>query len=176
MDLDLGADVDAAGRLVEDEHARLRASHLARTTFCWLPPDSAPTSWSTPVIWTLNWSVYSRATASLRGGVDEEPREQPRQDRQGHVLRDRDVQDEAFLVAVLGQVRDAGVHRGGWAREADGLPSSRIVAGVALVDAEQDASELGPPGTDEPGEPEDLAGRTSKLMSLKTPVRVRPST
>ena len=23
------------------------ASHLARTTFCWFPPDSAPTNWST---------------------------------------------------------------------------------------------------------------------------------
>ena len=33
------------------------ASHLASTTFCWLPPDSAPTSWSTPVIRTLNCSV-----------------------------------------------------------------------------------------------------------------------
>ena len=39
------------------------ASHLASTTFCWLPPDSAPTSWSTPVIRTSNCSVYSRATA-----------------------------------------------------------------------------------------------------------------
>ena len=33
------------------------ASHLASTTFCWLPPDSAPTICSTLVIFTLNCSV-----------------------------------------------------------------------------------------------------------------------
>ena len=37
----LGADVDALGRLVEDDDlAAAVASHLAITTFCWLPPES----------------------------------------------------------------------------------------------------------------------------------------
>ena len=40
VDLLLGADVDAAGRLVEEQDARPVASHLPITTFCWLPPDS----------------------------------------------------------------------------------------------------------------------------------------
>ena len=41
VDLRLGADVDAARRLVEDEDAGTRAaSHFASTIFCWLPPDS----------------------------------------------------------------------------------------------------------------------------------------
>jgi len=41
--LDLRADVDPTRWLVEDQDPRLRGpATLARTTFCWLPPDSAP--------------------------------------------------------------------------------------------------------------------------------------
>ena len=44
VDLGARADVDAAGRLVEDQDARLRASaSWPITTFCWLPPESRPT-------------------------------------------------------------------------------------------------------------------------------------
>ena len=40
VDFALGADVDAARRLVEDQDlACRRISHLAMTTFCWLPPE-----------------------------------------------------------------------------------------------------------------------------------------
>ena len=62
-------------------------------------------------------------------------------------------------MAVLGQVGDARIHRGGRAREADGLAVQPDLARVALVDAEQDAGDLGPPGADEPGEADDLAVR-----------------
>ena len=41
VDLDLGADVDAAGGLVEDEDAWLACrATWPSTTFCWLPPES----------------------------------------------------------------------------------------------------------------------------------------
>ena len=44
VDLAARADVDAAGRLVEQQHAGSRASsQRARTTFCWLPPESVRT-------------------------------------------------------------------------------------------------------------------------------------
>ena len=44
VDLGLGADVDAARRLVEDEHAWAGcSSHLLSITFCWLPPESLAT-------------------------------------------------------------------------------------------------------------------------------------
>ncbi len=39
VDLRLRADVDAARRLVQQQHAGRVASHLPSTTFCWLPPD-----------------------------------------------------------------------------------------------------------------------------------------
>ena len=34
MDLRLGRDVDALGRLIEQQHGDPRASHFARMTFC----------------------------------------------------------------------------------------------------------------------------------------------
>jgi hypothetical protein len=42
--LGLGADVDAAGGLVEDQEPGFVFSHFASITFCWLPPESLPTS------------------------------------------------------------------------------------------------------------------------------------
>ena len=45
LHLGLGADVDAAGRLVEQQHLRVQASQRASSTFCWLPPDSSRTFW-----------------------------------------------------------------------------------------------------------------------------------
>ena len=51
-----------------------------------------------------------------------------------------------------------GVHRRGRAREVDRLAAEPDLAGVALVDPEQDPGDLGPAGPDEPGEPDDLAG------------------
>ena len=40
VDLGLAGDVDAAGRLLEREHARLAITAAAIATFCWLPPLS----------------------------------------------------------------------------------------------------------------------------------------
>ena len=39
----------------------LVASHLAITTFCWLPPESWPTSWSSAAARRSSRLVYSRA-------------------------------------------------------------------------------------------------------------------
>jgi hypothetical protein len=38
LDLGLGADIDAAGGLVEDEQRGWVISQRASSTFCWLPP------------------------------------------------------------------------------------------------------------------------------------------
>ena len=98
----------------------LVASHLASTTFCWLPPESAPTGWSTPVILTSELcgvlvgdrAFDRRALTSSRGNS------RGRIGRR-HVLGDREVEHQALLVAVLGQVGDAGIHRRRRAREGD---------------------------------------------------------
>ena len=43
VDFRLGADIDAAGRLVQDQHLGLVSSQRDSSTFCWLPPDRLPT-------------------------------------------------------------------------------------------------------------------------------------
>ena len=60
------------------------------------------------------------ASADVRSvdGADEQPREEPRQDRQRDVRGDREVEDQAVLVAVLGHVGDARPRIA-----ADGLPN-----------------------------------------------------
>ena len=134
------------------------ASHLASTTFCWLPPERAATIWSTPVIFTLNCSVYSSATARSA-----DARTRSRGKSRGRIGRvtfcgDREAQHEALLVPVLGQVGDPGVHRSRRAGEAHGRPPKPDLTGVALVDPEQDARNLGPAGPDQAREADDLAG------------------
>ena len=134
------------------------ASHLPSTTFCWLPPESACTDWSTPVVRIWSCIHVPAAESPFRRRPDEQPREQPRQDRQRDVGGDREVEDEAVLVAVLGDVGDAGRHRRGRRRERDRLAGQRDRRPrSAPVDPEQDARDLGPPGTDQARQTEDLA-------------------
>ena len=70
-----------------------------------------------------------------------------------------------------------GVHRRRRAGEADRLAAEADVAGVALVDAEEDAGHLGPPGADQARERRRSRrpGPRSE-MSRNSPTRVRPST
>ena len=107
VDFLLGADVDAARRLVEQEDTRLVASHLPMTIFCWLPPESVATTWSMPAHRTESRLTTSSANASSRAKArNGEPRH--RADRgQGDIVADRLCQMEAALLAVLGHERDA---------------------------------------------------------------------
>ncbi len=95
----------------------------------------------------------------LRRRVDEEPREEPRQDRQRHVLGDREVEHEALLVAVLGQVGDARVHRRRRAREArPRLPSSRTSPASRWSMPNSTRATSVRPAPTSPAKPDDLAG------------------
>src|SRR5262249_47719433 len=104
---------------------------------------------------------------SLGRAVYEQPRKQPRQDRQGYVRGNREVQHQAVLVAILRDVRDAGPERRRRAAEAHRSSSEPNVASIRLVDAEQDPSDLGPPGADEPGETDDLSGPDTEADVLE---------
>ena len=157
VDLDLGPDVDAAGRFVEDEQARLRRQPLGEDDLLLVAARQRADHLLDAGHLDVELVGVVARDLALPCRVHEEPREEPRQDRQGHVLGDREIEDEALLVAVLGQVGDAGVHRGRRAGEADRRPVQPDLAGVALVDAEQDPRDLRPAGADEPGQPDDLA-------------------
>ena len=72
VDLLLGADVEAARRMVEDQDPRACAfSHLASTTFCWLPPDRLRHSVSMPGVRMRSRSTQLRGQPPLRAGVDQ---------------------------------------------------------------------------------------------------------
>ena len=114
VDLRLGADVDAAGRLVEDQHARLDLEQRDSSTFCWLPPDRLPTvdqrarprgsrsAWNAASArrfapWRDRARRPARASRSITPTLMFSPH--------GH------VEEQAEPLAVLGQVGDAGVER-----------------------------------------------------------------
>ena len=133
MDLDLGADVDAAGRLVEDQDASAstRATWRARPS-AGCRPTARRRAGRRRSSGRRTARVNSRATASLGRPADEQAREQPRQDRQRDVLGDREVEHQALLVPVLGQVRDprassppTGSRTGPACRRARTTPASR---------------------------------------------------
>ena len=157
VDLDLGADVDAAGRLVEDQQARLRGQPFGEDDLLLVAARQRADHLLDAGHLDVELVGVVARDLALPRRVHEEPREEARQDRQRHVLGDREIEDEALLVAVLGQVGDARVHRGRWAGEADGPAVQPDLAAIALVDAEQDPGDLRPAGADEPGQPDDLA-------------------
>ena len=72
VDLLLGADVEAARRMVEDQDARACAfSHLASTTFCWLPPERLRQSVSMPGVRMRSRSTQSLASRRSAARVDQ---------------------------------------------------------------------------------------------------------
>src|ERR1700722_16267294 len=60
----------------------VRLSHLAMTTFCWLPPDRLPTIWLMPGVRTLNRLHIAWAKPSSR-----ERRRMPKRLKAGNVVR-----------------------------------------------------------------------------------------
>ncbi len=95
------------------------ASQRARTTFCWLPPDSLPTSWSSEGVRTRSRSTYSPAMRRSRPPLHEVEAAEATEDRQRGILQDAADEDQALALAVLG-------------READPLADG--VVGLAHVD------------------------------------------
>jgi hypothetical protein len=70
IDVALGADVDAARRLVEHDDTRPGCSTFASASFCWLPPDSEPArSVSEPVRMPNSPTARCSAPAPRRGAA-----------------------------------------------------------------------------------------------------------
>ena len=93
MDLDLGADVDAARRLVEDQDPRLGREPLGQDDLLLVAAgerlDLLVDAGRADVGLSVELPLGDRA---LGRGRDEEPREQAGQDRQRDVLGDREVE------------------------------------------------------------------------------------
>ena len=94
----------------------LVASHLAMTTFCWLPPES-----SADVLVERGGAQVEAARvlageAELLGEAQEAAARGAGERGQGDVLEDRQAADRALAAAVLGDVDDAVRDRVGGAR------------------------------------------------------------
>ena len=133
------------------------SSHLPSTTFCWLPPESWPTTCSGPRARMPSCLIEAAARCASAAEVDEDAAGDAAQRRHRDVLADGHRPDQALQAAVLGHVGDAEV--AGLARRGDGDRAAVELdrAGGRRGDAEDRQRELGAAGADEAGEAEDLA-------------------
>ncbi len=90
----------------------LAASHLASTSFCWLPPESvdgrrAPARSAR----TCSRSQYSRASGALLALPDPRQARQPVEHRQRGVLARQHRENQSLALAIFGHQSDAEPHR-----------------------------------------------------------------
>ena len=133
------------------------ASHLPSTTFCWLPPLRVPATVSRALVFTSRRLAQIWAAAFSMPAVRRPAFASWRRMAIVDVARDRRVEDEALLAAVLGDEGEAEPHRRGRVVLRDGDPADADAAGVVGVDAEDRSGDLAAAGADEAGEADDLA-------------------
>ena len=134
-------------------------SHLASTTFCWLPPDSVDTGSVEPRRLDLQpLASRSRADAPLGAAEQQaEPAERPAPGQRGVAL-DRQLHHQALLAPVLGHQREPGGDRGrgrAGRRAAGRRPAPRRASYRSTPNTARITSLR--PGADQPGQRDDLA-------------------
>ena len=85
------------------------ASHLASSTFCWLPPDRLPTIWCTLGVAMRSSSTKLLASASALRSEKLAPGRNLGKNRGGDVVDDVHAEEQAGRLAVLGHHADAGM-------------------------------------------------------------------
>ena len=133
------------------------ASHLPITTFCWLPPDSVPTSWLQAGGAEIEARGVCAGQVELPGEIEEAVARKAAERGQRDVLEDRQRQDDALALALLRHIDDAARDRVGRRADDDGLAVELQRAARRLGDAEQRLHQLAAAGADEAVEAEDLA-------------------
>ena len=135
------------------------ASHLASSTFCWLPPERLPTICRTPGVAMRSSSTKLLASASALASEKFTPRRHLGEHRRGDVVDDVHAEEEAGRLAVLRHHADAGALAVPGARRSRSAcrrcgscpPSPARAPKIALA-------ELAAARADQPGEADDLAG------------------
>ena len=127
IDLAARADIDAAGRLLEDEELRRRRPASATTqTFCWLPPESVRIFCSGPRVRMPRPSIQCFAWRSPGACETKRPSHIAVLERRHHVLAHGQLGDDAFLLAVGGDEADAGAFALGRRMRPVGVCPTRI--------------------------------------------------
>ena len=133
-------------------------SHLASSTFCWLPPESVLVELLDPGRDHAHPPGEVLGELRLGPAIDHaEPAGQPAQHRQRLVGPDRELEHEPLVVAVLGQQRDAELQRVPRRARANRAAVDADLAAVGPGDAEQHLRDLRAAGADQTEEAQDLA-------------------
>jgi hypothetical protein len=113
MNLRLGTDVDAAGRLIDDQQRGLAGEPLRQHDLLLIPAGKHGDGVGEPAVLDLQPDRPVGGQPVLRRRADEARSAQPAQGRERHVLLHRHVHDQALLPPVLGDEADTRGHRGG---------------------------------------------------------------
>ena len=127
--LGLGADVDAAGRLVDDQHPRAGGQPLGEHDLLLVAAGQRADRVGEPAVLDLQPLRPVRGERALGAADDQSPsRLEAPQRGERDVALDRQLHDQALLAAVLGDEADAGAHRRGRRRRAAARARRRSTA------------------------------------------------
>src|SRR5918995_5657313 len=151
------SNVDTAGRLVQYEHFGVHAHPAGQKNLLLVAAGELPDR----LVWTR-----SLDTEALHEFLDQlvlrllrnQPCPcQPRQSRSDNVLLHREIRNNAFQFAVLGQEGDSGLYRRAGRARLDVLPLYPDGPGIHRFGAEDRLGRLGSAGTEEAGESHNFA-------------------
>ena len=134
------------------------ASHLDRTTFCWLPPERVFTGWSKSRNFRRNRRRVRFNKLKFAPPHHEAGQRRLSDNGERRVGEDGKLHDQALAQAVLGNIDDAGGHRRGRIGKRNLLSLEPNAACAWLVDAKQHARDLGASAAHQSGEAKDLSG------------------
>ena len=146
----------------------MASSHLASTTFCWLPPLSVLTACCVAGCGSrvARRPAFAQPPSRSSRAVSQPgpPSGVRRQCDQRDVVRNRRLQAQPFLPAVLGQEgQPARMSLRGWGRSV--LPFEPDLAPCVGIEAEENASQFGPARPIKPARPSTSPRCRSKPMS-----------
>ena len=157
VDLLLGAHVDAARRLVEDDGARLHGQPLRQHHLLLVAARERDDRRLHPRPADAEPPPLLLGQRRLRLAPDEPRPGEAAKLRQRDILGDRKVEHHPAALTVLRHQIDPLRDRLAGRAHAHRLPVEPDRAGNERIDPEHRPRELGPPRADQPGEPEDLA-------------------
>ncbi len=175
VDLDLGADVDAARRLVEDQHLGVGQQPLPDDDLLLVSPRKRAD------VLAEARHPYAQLLGDPGGGhalpleVHESATRGRTQCDQPEVLLHGGVEHQPLPLAVLGYEPDPGAHGGVHVALPQPLAAHRDAPGVVGVGAEDRAYDLGASGADEPGESDDLTGAHVEADVVEHAVTSQPA-
>ena len=166
-DLGMGADVDAAGRLVENEEARLGGKPAREQRLLLIAAGEKADG-----LFRIRRADVEELDEAVGDLVLPAPREQAqpaalRLERQDDVLPHRQFRDDAFRLAILGREPEPqarGIPRRG---DAHGLAVDEGLPAIGALDAEDELGRLGAAGAEKAREPHHLAGTDRQIERLQ---------